>query len=271
MSRKIQLLVIIMIILVLSLMLFLSCVDPSGKPSITDDYIDNNDNDNDDETNTGTETEAYNVLAISDLNVRTSPEINNQNIIGIMKKNSTAVLISKYDSGWYNILYQGEEAYVTALAKYSRLLLDDEDLIAETIENIIDVGMSKLGVPYQYGSIRLLEYDGELNPSFTGKTFDCSAFVQYSFYMGGNIILQSTSRSQSLEGTLVSINDIRRGDIIFMTSTDRQYNTGIERIGHVAIYLGDNKILHTYGTGGVRVTDFDSFWRGRFILSRRML
>ena len=31
---------------------------------------------------------------------------------------------------------------------------------------------------------RILLWDGTLNKNFTGKTFDCSAFVQYIFYKG---------------------------------------------------------------------------------------
>ena len=32
---------------------------------------------------------------------------------------------------------------------------------------------------------------------------------------------------------------------MFFTNASRKNNTGIERVGHVAIYLGGNYILHT--------------------------
>ena len=38
---------------------------------------------------------------------------------------------------------------------------------------------------------------------------------------------------------------IPHSDCIFFTNEERQYKTGVERIGHVAIYLGDDYILHT--------------------------
>ena len=33
--------------------------------------------------------------------------------------------------------------------------------------------------------------------------------------------------------------------MIFFTNSTRYNKTGVERIGHVALYLGDNLILHT--------------------------
>ena len=107
-----------------------------------------------------------------------------------------------------------------------------------------------------------IDNDGNLMSGFSTKTFDCSSFVQYCFYKGADIKLQTYSRAQSVEGQLVSkMSDLQRGDIVFMTSTARYYKTGLERIGHVDIYLGDGKMLHTFGTPGVLVDDFDAFWK----------
>ncbi|MNE81986.1 hypothetical protein D3C80_1786740 [compost metagenome] len=40
-----------------------------------------------------------------------------------------------------------------------------------------------------------------------------------------------------------------------------------ERITHVAMYLGDGKILHTYSvsSGGVRVDNLSASWTNRFL------
>ena len=53
------------------------------------------------------------------------------------------------------------------------------------------------------------------------------------------------TRTQVKQGKFVAKKDLQRGDCIFFTNESRQHLTGIERVGHVALYLGDNYILHT--------------------------
>ena len=66
------------------------------------------------------------------------------------------------------------------------------------------------------------------------------------FYFGADVLLDLTTRTQVKQGSAVKeINDLRRGDLMFFTNAQRYNNVGVERIGHVAIYFGDNYILHT--------------------------
>jgi len=58
-------------------------------------------------------------------------------------------------------------------------------------------------------------------------------------------LLNVNTRTQVKQGKYVKPSDLQRGDCIFFTNDERQYNTGIERVGHVALYLGNNYILHT--------------------------
>jgi cell wall-associated NlpC family hydrolase len=69
--------------------------------------------------------------------------------------------------------------------------------------------------------------------------------MQYIFYKGAGKNLQVTTRTQIYQGTTVSKSALKRGDLIFFTNESRKNNSGIERVGHVALYLGDNLILHT--------------------------
>ena len=48
-----------------------------------------------------------------------------------------------------------------------------------------------------------------------------------------------------VQGDPVPRSQLSRGDCIYFTNSTREDYTGIERVGHVAIYLGDNYILHT--------------------------
>jgi cell wall-associated NlpC family hydrolase len=209
----------------------------------------------------------YEVQSLVSLNVRDNPDTTGK-ILGSLSQNQSLPFIETQGL-WHKVLYKDCIAYVSAKSSYSRLkpLAPASDII----EKVIEVGMSVLGTPYEFGSTRIIDYNFKQISAFTGRTFDCSAFVQYSFYKGANINLYGDSRTMSKQGTLVDYSDIKRGDVIFMTSSARQYNTGLEKIGHVGIYLGDNKLLHTYGTGGVRITEFNSFWRGRFISAKSMI
>jgi cell wall-associated NlpC family hydrolase len=69
--------------------------------------------------------------------------------------------------------------------------------------------------------------------------------VQYIFYHGAGELLQVTTRTQVKQGEFVPKNELQRGDCIFFTNAEREHKTGVEKIGHVALYLGDNYILHT--------------------------
>ena len=69
--------------------------------------------------------------------------------------------------------------------------------------------------------------------------------MQYIFYYGAGVNLNMTTRTQVTQGTYVKRADLQRGDLMFFTNSTRYNKTGVERIGHVALYLGNNYILHT--------------------------
>jgi hypothetical protein len=98
-----------------------------------------------------------------------------------------------------------------------------------------------------YPVVAPITHDGKGNllGGFTAQKFDCSSLIQYIFYKGANELLGVHTRAQVLQGKHVKKSDLQRGDCIFFTNEQRQYNKGIERVGHVALYLGDGYILHT--------------------------
>ena len=112
-------------------------------------------------------------------------------------------------------------------------------------EKVIEEGYKLLGVPYVYGAVRLHDGKGNLLGGFTANKFDCSSLVQYIFYKGASVLLNTTTRTQVTQGKYVRPADLQRGDCIYFTNESRQYKTGVEKIGHVAVYLGNGYILHT--------------------------
>ncbi|MBQ2740676.1 MAG: C40 family peptidase [Clostridia bacterium] len=143
---------------------------------------------------------------------------------------------------WYQTYYRGKTAYIyTEYAAVFTLPLSKND----QTEEVIKEAYKHIGVPYVYGAVRLHDGNGTFLKGFTAQKFDCSSLVQYVYYHGAGKLLNTTTRTQIKQGKYVHPSDLQRGDCIFFTNETRQHLTGIERVGHVAIYLGNNYILHT--------------------------
>ena len=169
------------------------------------------------------------------------------------------------EGNWYRTFYRGQAAYVSAgYAELTEMTAADE-----RTESVIALGERYLGTPYVYGAVRLHDGRGNLLKNFTDTEFDCSSYMQYIFYYGADAILRETTRTQVNQGEAVSREDIRRGDLIFMTNSSRKNLTGVERIGHVAMYLGDNYILHTASDHAV-IEKMSSVRWDNFVAARRM-
>lgn len=162
-------------------------------------------------------------------------------VMGSAQKGETYALIGK-SGDWYETYYRGKKVYISAsyVAVTSLEKHNDKD-----VENVLNEGYKLLGVPYVYGAVRVHDGKGKLLSGFTAQKFDCSSLVQYVFYKGSKTLLNVNTRTQVLQGKYVSKKNLQRGDCMFFTNSSREHLTGAERIGHVAIYLGDNYILHT--------------------------
>lgn len=114
------------------------------------------------------------------------------------------------------------------------------------------------GVRYSYGGA---------TPT---KGFDCSGFVQYVFARHG-VDLPRTARQMSELGEPLPLDfdDLREGDLLFFADNGT-------RIDHVAIYLGEGRVIHsTASGGGVRAETLSSprgeWFERRWVASRRIL
>jgi cell wall-associated NlpC family hydrolase len=115
-----------------------------------------------------------------------------------------------------------------------------------------------LGTRYRYGG------------DTPAAGFDCSGFVQYVFARHG-VDLPRTSRQISQLGESVSLDrgELREGDLLFFAGNGT-------RIDHVAIYLGEDRIIHsTASGGGVRVESLTSargeWFERRLVAARRVV
>jgi murein DD-endopeptidase / murein LD-carboxypeptidase len=117
-------------------------------------------------------------------------------------------------------------------------------------DNVITTAKQFMGTPYQYGA-----------KAGNTSSFDCSSFTQYVFAQNG-ISIPRDSRQQSQAGTYVSRDQLQPGDLVFFYSP----------IHHVAIYMGNGQIIHTWGKGGVRIDSLNSgWWSSHYTTARRVI
>jgi cell wall-associated NlpC family hydrolase len=127
-----------------------------------------------------------------------------------------------------------------------------------TARNVIRTGERYRGIPYRWGG------------NTPSQGFDCSGFTRYVFGKHG-IAIPRTSRQQATVGYRLpgSWSAVRPGDLVMFA------NSG-GRINHVAIYAGNNRILHsTSSGGGVRYDDLrtqrGAWFRNHMVAARRVV
>lgn len=128
------------------------------------------------------------------------------------------------------------------------------------INKIIKVGLKQLGKPYVFNA-----------SPHQDNYFDCSSFIQYIFKENG-INLPRSSRQQYHVGKAVSYHNIKKGDLLFFTTKKRKQRKGLEKIGHVALYIGNKKILHTFRKGKkVKISSLNSYWKTVLLGAKRVI
>jgi hypothetical protein len=99
------------------------------------------------------------------------------------------------------------------------------------MSTVVAAALSRVGAPYVWGA--------------TGPNgFDCSGLMGWAFNAAG-ISLPRTAAQQALAGPQIPLNQVRPGDLLFWAydSNDPTF------IDHVAMYLGDGKMVVAPQTG----------------------
>ena len=124
---------------------------------------------------------------------------------------------------------------------------------------ILDTARRFAGIPYYWGGI-------------TPKGMDCSGFVQTVFRLCGFPLPRNASQMATL-GAPVAVNSddtsgLRAGDLLF-------FGNSMERITHVALYMGDSLFMHAEGAVVTHSLQeghpgFNAYRRDTLIAARRI-
>ncbi|SHN47397.1 Cell wall-associated hydrolase, NlpC family [Cryptosporangium aurantiacum] len=127
---------------------------------------------------------------------------------------------------------QSDQEAVDA-ARSSEYIRDAKGVAGDAALRAIEFALAQRGKPYVWGA------EGP-------DTYDCSGLVQTAFAAAG-VSLPRTARPQYRATQIVDTTALLPGDLLFFATNKSNWDT----IHHVAIYLGNGKMLHAPTTGDV--------------------
>ena len=153
-------------------------------------------------------------------------------------------------------------------------------------EKILELARSFIDAPYKYGA----------KPEDIPQYFDCSSFTQYAYKQIGidiprSTLLQaanagkeinvnpSTTATAGQAGSEQQISDLQIGDLLFFRGSKGHYEDSLFGgqtiyIGHVALYAGDNSLIHgSSGQGKITKENLNSVIEkmGPIVMIKRIL
>ena len=138
--------------------------------------------------------------------------------------------------------------------------------LTATKENIETVAKKMTGFPYLWGGT-------------SSKGIDCSGFTKMVYLMNGFIIPRDASQQINAGKTVdknLQFEGLEKGDLLFFgtkATADKK-----QRVVHVAIWLGNDKMEFIHASGNVHLSsmdadeaNYDEFNKNRYIGSKRYL
>ncbi|MDY3548609.1 C40 family peptidase [Riemerella anatipestifer] len=133
----------------------------------------------------------------------------------------------------------------------------NSEVVTKEARKIIKTAEKYLGVPYKYAGN-------------TSLGFDCSGLVSKVF-IENNKTLPRRSTDQALEGSSISVKEIKAGDLVFFATM------GGSKVSHVGIVhtietSGEIKFIHASTSKGVIISSLnETYWNKSFLFARRIL
>lgn len=186
-------------------------------------------------------TKADGTVKATNLNIRSYPDTQKSKVIGSLKNGTNVEVLYKVN-GFYKIMLNGSAGFVSSEyidCKYDSYISTQSLSSVGEIpvwtgsttttsstkgEKVVETAMKYLGNPYVYGGT-----------SLTNGT-DCSGFTQGVMKIHG-VTIPRTASDQSKVGTLITKENLQKGDLLF-------FGSSTSTISHCGIYIGDGKMIH---------------------------
>ena len=125
---------------------------------------------------------------------------------------------------------------------------------AQKRQKFIEAAKTYLGVPYKYGGV-------------SRSGIDCSGFIMCAYRDAGLGTLPHSSKSMYSQSTKITASEREAGDLCFFADSSG--------ISHVAIYIGNNQVIHAISDGpktGVVISSLsENYWKNHYHSSGRII
>lgn len=200
------------------------------------------------------EIETYATVTTSTLRVRKKASTDAK-VLSLVAKGEDLSVLNQDTEGWVKVQVDNEEGYVSAdyvelgeklpTAQKVTEVKEEEGVSASRV-NLVSNALQYVGNPYKWGGTSLT------------NGVDCSGFTMMIYAQYG-ISLPHSSRAQPSYGTKIDSSEAQPGDLFF-------YGSG-SSINHVAIYIGNGKIVHASNKkDGIKVSN--AFYRSPICVVR---
>lgn len=217
---------------------------------------------------------------VNTVNFRSAPSTSSS-ILGVLQRGTIVNVVEEISKYWLKVEINNHVGYISASSNFVELVNPSDREGSDPVkapaptpapsptptptptppseealgDKIIETGEKYFGTPYRFGARSGSGY------------FDCSLFTQTVFAENG-IRIPRSSRQQAQLGTFVKWGEWEKGDLLFFWTRA----TGEGVVGHVAIYAGDGKMLHTWGSPGVSYSSVDYYsWKRTYMGAKRII
>lgn len=217
-------------------------------------------------------------ISSTGINFREEPNTDSK-ILKVFSQNAKITILEEQGT-WYKIKYNDKEGYVlkeyvsdkkvevTSRSAEDRTKTTTENKASETTNNTkIEETTTKISSKGQDAANYVKQFVGckYVYGGSTPKGFDCSGLTMYVYKKYG-VSLSHSATAQSKVGTKVERANLQPGDLIFF----RNYRTN-KGIGHVGIYIGNNKFVHaSTEKTGVITSNLSGSYSTRYVTARRI-